>query len=350
MPSKPISAAPLARASPCRNWRCLEKMQTFRPSAGAEGEGDATTKPAATANKLRLEISERPNVRCIMTSDFLRNQELFAMVRRQVLVVHRIVGESLSFAVKDQLALARPIGDIAQVNQAGAVVADGDVGVRRLAGADAVYEVRLVPLIREVALVLVHYLAVLLKHLPAAPVPAEKHQPLGTEDLDPTRALRPIRPFGSVAHFLGKLRHVWVVRAGLTVHDEVTVVVSDHLQVGGLTLVVEGETPTRAVDRLRVRRGAKRHACEGGLVAGIVGEVAAAVVPISSPRPPQPRCRKRSLRRGALEKIPVNARRHGRRRTLPPWAAATRKQVVHLYQPDLPEFAGLDVVAGGGGV
>ena len=80
----------------------LGKDADFQAVGRRAGEGDAITKPAAAANKLRLEISGRPNVRCIMTSDFLRNDKLFAVVRHQELVVHRIVGESLRFAVEGE--------------------------------------------------------------------------------------------------------------------------------------------------------------------------------------------------------------------------------------------------------
>jgi hypothetical protein len=62
-------------------------------------------------------------------------------------------------------------------------------------------------------------------------VTAEKHQALRAKDFDAAGTLRPVRPLGSVADFVGNLR-IGLIGTAFAGHDEIAVVVGDRLQVG----------------------------------------------------------------------------------------------------------------------
>src|ERR1700722_18181717 len=73
-------------------------------------------------------------------SDFLWQHERFAICPPQQLVRLGVVGNGLGVGLEAQAA-ARAIGDIAEMTEPGTLVSFLDVGVRLLAGGDAVQEV-----------------------------------------------------------------------------------------------------------------------------------------------------------------------------------------------------------------
>ena len=88
------------------------------------------------------------------------------------------------------------VADIGVVAHQGAAVPFFDVGIRALAGADALDEILFMFRVGEFAFHLGHDHAVVQlrsgKDLPAAAVPAQAHHSLGAVDFDPRRALRPV--------------------------------------------------------------------------------------------------------------------------------------------------------------
>ena len=165
------------------------------------------------------------------------------------------------------------------MHQTSTVVSLLNVGIRLGSRTKAVDKVRLMPLVRKIPFVLIDHLSSFNDDLPSATMATEVHHRLCAIDFDSCRRGRPVRPLGTIADFAGELAQIPRGITTLTGHREVAVIVRNTLEFRYFSLRLKSVVTTDAQHRPRMSGITQHHARQVELMAAIIGQRAAFVIP-----------------------------------------------------------------------